>query len=103
MTAKPSSNEERYFFDQELKRLLAKARAEQAAMADAEKKRLKKLHFMHCPKCGQKLFVEKYGDVEVDVCGGCKGLWLDANELETIVEGTKRRGPFQSFLKILGA
>lgn len=95
--------EEQYFFEQELKRLLAIARQEQAEMADATKKRLKQLHFMHCPKCGQKLFVEKYGEVEVDVCGGCKGLWLDANELETIIESTKRRGRFQSFLKILGA
>jgi hypothetical protein len=103
MTVKPSLREEQYFFDQELKRRLAQSRQEQAAMADATKKRLKELHFMHCPKCGQKLFVEKYGEVEADVCGGCKGLWLDANELETIVASTKRRGPFQWFLKIIGA
>ncbi len=103
MPVKPSLREEQYFFEQELKKQLAKVRQEQAAMATADKQRLKELHFMQCPKCGQKLFVEKYGDVEVDVCGGCRGLWLDANELETIVESTKRRGPFQSFLKILGA
>ena len=103
MTVKPSLKEDQYFFEEELKRLLAKARQEQAAMAGTAKKRLKELHFMHCPKCGQKLFAEKYGEVEVEVCGGCKGLWLDANELETIVESRKRRGPFQSFLKILGA
>jgi Zn-finger nucleic acid-binding protein len=40
--------------------------------------------------------------VEVDVCAGCKGLWLDANELEAIMESAKGSNPFQSFLKILG-
>ena len=102
MPVKPSEREEQYFLEQELKKLLEKSRQEQAAMAAGEKKRLKELHFMHCPKCGQKLFVEKYGAVEVDVCGACRGLWLDATELETILEHAAQRGPFRSFLKILG-
>ncbi|MEI6084113.1 MAG: zf-TFIIB domain-containing protein [Verrucomicrobiota bacterium] len=102
MPLKPSDNEEVYFREQELKKTLEKSRQEQAAMAGAEKNRLKELHHMHCPKCGQKLVVEKYGAVEVDVCGGCRGLWLDANELDAIVENTKKRGAFHSFLKVLG-
>jgi Zn-finger nucleic acid-binding protein len=35
-----------------------------------------------CPRCGggcQQSFV---GDVEVDTCVSCHGVWLDANELE---------------------
>ncbi len=104
MPVKPSEQEEKYFMELELKRLLEKARKEQEATAAAEKQRLKVLHFMHCPKCGQKLLSETYaGAVEIDVCPGCKGLWLDANELETILATTKARGPFRSFLKILGA
>ena len=102
MPVKPSDNEDQYFLEQELKKLLEKSRKEQAAMAGTEKKRLKDLHYMHCPKCGQKLFVENYGTVEVDVCGGCRGLWLDANELDAIVENTKKRGAFHDFLKVLG-
>jgi uncharacterized protein len=102
MPVKPSELEERYFKEQELMRRLAQARQEQAAMAAAEKKRLQELHFMHCPKCGQKLSVEKYGEVEVDVCGGCKGLWLDASELDAIVANAPGRGPFHAFLKVLG-
>jgi hypothetical protein len=103
MPVKPSENEEKYFMEKELKRLLEKAREEREAMAAKEKKRLKDLHWMRCPKCGQTLMVEKYaGEVEIDVCPGCRGLWLDANEMETILASTKRRGPFQSFLKILG-
>ena len=38
-----------------------------------------------CPVCGDKLrAIEKYG-VEVDVCPGCKGVWLDRGELEKIL------------------
>ena len=99
---KPSENEEKYFLELELQRRLAAARAEQAAMAAAEKRKLKELHFMHCPKCGLKLFVENYGTVEVDVCGGCKGLWLDANELDRILESKQQAGGWRKFLKVLG-
>ncbi len=102
MLVKPSEKEEQFFREQELKRQLAQARAEQEAMAAAEKQRLKELHYMHCPKCGQALIVEKYGDVEVDVCGGCKGLWLDANELDQILAAKEQTGPLRRFLKILG-
>ena len=56
---------------------------------------------MHCPKCGQKLAAEHYGSVEIDLCPSCRGLWLDANELETIVASESQRGLFRSCLKIL--
>ena len=40
---------------------------------------------MDCPVCGDKLkAIEKYG-VEVDVCPGCKGVWLDRGEIEKIL------------------
>jgi Zn-finger nucleic acid-binding protein len=45
---------------------------------------------MECPVCGDRLRpVEKYG-VEVEICPGCKGVWLDRGELETIIETTSR-------------
>jgi len=76
-----------------------KLEAEQRATAEAEKRRLKKLHWMHCPKCGQKLTTELHGSVEVDPCPSCRGLWLDANELETIL--ASESSFLQSCLKIL--
>lgn len=76
---------------------------EQTALADSEKRRLKELHYMHCPKCGQKLDPESYGQVEVDVCPSCKGMWLDATELEQIVASTKISSTFRNFLNtVLG-
>jgi len=99
---KPTENEEKYFMERELRLRLERSRAEQAAMAAAEKQKLKELHFMHCPKCGQRLSMEKYGTVEVDVCGGCHGLWLDALELEHILTTKEQAAPWRRFLEVLG-
>jgi hypothetical protein len=101
MPIKPSQNEEKYFRELELKARLEKLAKEQETTAKAEKHRLKELHWLHCPKCGQKLSQEHYGKVEVDVCAACKGLWLDANELDVILENTKQSGLFHGFLKII--
>jgi len=41
---------------------------------------------MNCPVCDEKLReVEKHG-VTVDICPGCKGVWLDRGELDRIIE-----------------
>jgi Zn-finger nucleic acid-binding protein len=41
---------------------------------------------MNCPVCDERLrTVDKHG-VEVDICPGCKGVWLDRGELEKIIE-----------------
>jgi hypothetical protein len=101
MPIKPTDKEEQYFMEQELRRQLARARAGQEAMAAAEKQRLKDLHYMHCPKCGQSLAPEQYGAVEIDICAGCRGLWLDANELEQILASKTQAGPLRKFLKVL--
>jgi uncharacterized protein len=99
----PSENEERFFKEHDLRLRMEKLEREQNALAQGEKKRLKELHYMHCPKCGQKLATENYGKVEVDVCPSCKGMWLDANELEQIVDNVKFSRTFRSFLNtILG-
>lgn len=39
-----------------------------------------------CPACQQPLQQDRRGKVEVDYCGRCKGIWLDAGELEQLVE-----------------
>ena len=49
--------------------------------ADPSKKR-------HCPECEgivmQRHFFSVRQDLEIDECGGCGGIWLDAGELATI-------------------
>lgn len=93
-------NEDQHILELELQRRLAKLETEQKAIAAEEKRRQKELHWMHCPKCGHKLSTQHHGSVEIDVCPSCRGLWLDANELETIL--AKESSLFKSALKILG-
>ena len=50
----------------------------------AEKKRLKELHNMRCPKCGMELIEIDYKDIKVDKCSECEGVWLDDGEVEAI-------------------
>ncbi|MHB0935465.1 MAG: TFIIB-type zinc ribbon-containing protein [Armatimonadota bacterium] len=50
---------------------------------------------MNCPVCDAPLrAIHKYG-VEVDICPGCKGVWLDRGELEKIIEMEATGGPSQ--------
>src|ERR1039457_6341083 len=98
---KPSSIEDEYIWVQELQQRIAKREKEQQAKSDAEKLRLKEAHWMHCPKCGQKLSPEKCGTVEIDVCPSCKGVWLDMGELGTIVESAGQGSFFHTCLRIL--
>jgi uncharacterized protein len=83
-TTKPSQGEEEYFVreDAEKKRRLALQFKKDTA-AD-EQKRLKDLHFMHCPKCGHKLETMTYRGLAIDKCFSCNGTWLDAGELEAL-------------------
>jgi uncharacterized protein len=98
---KPSKNEAEHIWVQELQIRMAKLAKEQQAKSEAEKLRLKEAHWMHCPKCGQKLAPEKCGSVEMDVCPSCKGVWLDAGELGTIVESASPTSFFHTCLRII--
>jgi uncharacterized protein len=85
---KANKTEDEYVWVHELRSRMGRLEKQQQAQSEAQKARLKELHWMHCPKCGQELATEKCGSVEMDVCPSCKGVWLDAGELGTIVEST---------------
>ena len=101
MLMKPTKIEDNYIWVQGLQQRIAKLEKEQQAESEAEKLRLKEAHWMHCPKCGQKLSTEKCGSVEIDVCPSCKGVWLDVGELGTIVESAGQGSFFHTCLRIL--
>jgi Zn-finger nucleic acid-binding protein len=98
---KPNKNEDEYIWVQEMQQRMAKLEKGQQAESEAVKRHLKEAHWMHCPKCGQKLSPEKCGSVEIDVCPSCKGVWLDKGELGTIVEGADQGTFFHTCLRIL--
>ena len=54
------------------------------ALAQGEREKLQKLHFMKCPKCGMDLVEIDYKSIKVDKCSGCEGVWLDPGELEAV-------------------
>ncbi|MEP6601184.1 MAG: zf-TFIIB domain-containing protein [Nitrospirota bacterium] len=93
---KPSEKEEEYFARQTIEKRRLEAEAAQAAMASDEKMRLKELHHMHCPKCGQALYEIEYKGVTIDCCPGCQGVWLDAGELELL---SQKEGVLSGLLK----
>ena len=39
-----------------------------------------------CPVCGEALFATTLGQTQADYCLGCQGIWLDAREIEGLVE-----------------
>jgi len=84
MPLKPTSKEDEYFAREECIKLRKLAHKTQQEMATDEKKKLKELHWMHCPKCGMQLHTIVINKVEVDKCFSCGGIYLDDGELEKI-------------------
>jgi hypothetical protein len=84
MPIKPSESEDEYFVRQEAERLRKLAAERHAKLQQEERESQRALHFMKCPKCGMQLEEISFGDVRVDKCFHCEGLWLDNGELERI-------------------
>jgi len=83
---RPSESEEEFIARIEYQRRKKAEEEKHAQMSEAEKRRRKELHFMHCPKCGMKLIEVDYKSLKIDRCSSCDGVWLDAGELEAAVE-----------------
>ena len=84
MVWKPSEKEEEHFARLEFERKKKLEEGRHKTLAEEERKRLKELHYMSCPKCGMELIEIDYKGIKVDKCSACEGIWLDAGELETI-------------------
>jgi uncharacterized protein with PIN domain len=41
---------------------------------------------MDCPRCTGKLHEDIYDEVHINRCDNCGGIWLDAGELEQIID-----------------
>jgi uncharacterized protein len=98
MSFKPSDNEEEYFARIENERRRKMAEERQAEIQEEERERRRTLHFMKCPKCGMDLEEIAFGDVKVDKCFNCEGLWLDKGELESLQ--AKEPGFVGRFLRV---
>ncbi|MBN2355558.1 zf-TFIIB domain-containing protein [candidate division KSB1 bacterium] len=86
MPIKPSEQEEAYFARLEFERRQKIEAEKQAKMKQMDRRRLQELHHMHCPKCGMQLIEIDYSGIKIEECSGCRGVWLDASELQQIID-----------------
>jgi predicted Zn-ribbon and HTH transcriptional regulator len=82
----PSDKEEEYFARLELARKKKIEEEKLKRIAEEEKRNLKELHYMRCPKCGMELKEIDFKDIIVDKCFSCDGVWLDAGELDAVAK-----------------
>jgi len=83
---KPSEREEEFIARQEFAKKKKIEEEKQRQIRDDEKKKLKEVHFMKCPKCGMDLIEIDYRHIKVDKCSSCDGIWLDAGELDAVAK-----------------
>ena len=62
------------------------AREKQSQMSQSEKNDLRDQHLMKCPKCGMDLHTVEFKGFKVERCVNCQGTWLDAGEMEQLLE-----------------
>jgi uncharacterized protein len=77
---KPSRNEDEYFARQNadlIKEMRAKLDAERKKSGAAKQQ-------LACPRDGSQLVETESENVKIDSCPTCKGVWLDAGELEQL-------------------
>jgi len=86
MVWKPSEKEDEYFARTEFERKTKIKEEKLKKMAEQERKKLRDLHHMRCPKCGMRLIEIDYKGLKIDKCSECDGVWLDAGELQAVAK-----------------
>ena len=75
------TDEDKYFHERE-REILEDLKDSRAARAKIERK---------CPVCENQILQRvMHENVEIDSCPGCKGVWLDAGELDLLTGRAKR-------------
>ncbi|MCB0752524.1 MAG: zf-TFIIB domain-containing protein [Ignavibacteriae bacterium] len=46
---------------------------------------------MFCPSCKHPMIVLEFEEIETDFCTNCEGIWLDAGELELLLENSSEK------------
>lgn len=55
---------------------------------------------MNCPVCKEPMIVLELDEVEIDNCISCGGIWLDAGELELLLEDSEEKGKLLNSFQI---
>ncbi|HWA76297.1 MAG TPA: zf-TFIIB domain-containing protein [Polyangiaceae bacterium] len=89
ITTRANAAEEEYFRREEADRRSDEAwdNLQQSVRANqAERERLKADRTRRCPECKIALVARTLRGVEIDQCDSCRGVWLDAGELEQLTQ-----------------
>ncbi|MGO8968126.1 MAG: zf-TFIIB domain-containing protein [Myxococcaceae bacterium] len=81
---KPSKPEDDFFAAEEVEAKRKLAFHQGQLLAQQQREALKKQHFMKCPKCGFDLHALDEGQLRLDTCFNCHGVWMDAGELTKV-------------------
>ena len=81
---KPSTTEDEYFVREDAEKKRRIALEQKRALAADEQRRLKELHWMHCPKCGMEMHEVRLRSLDVETCFSCGGIFLDKGEIDVI-------------------
>ena len=93
---KPSRNENEFFARQN-----ADLIKEMRARLDADRKKAERGKHFKCPRDGVELVETESEMVKIDTCPVCKGVWLDAGELEQLRLVNRERGVTRGVLSSL--
>ena len=99
-TQKPSQPEGEYFAREDAEKKRRLALQVKRETDEAERARLRALHFMHCPKCGMEMHEVKLGELDVDVCFACNGVFLDRSEID-VIAAPRQKGIMAAILNWL--
>jgi len=97
-----SDAEEEYFKREEIDRVKRDRESTARKTVVEERERLKKLHWMRCPKCGMELAEIDYRGVQADACFGCGGMFLDYGEADKILEWEEPTTVHRMFSALFG-
>ena len=97
----PKQSEEEWFAKFEIQMIRDAQRKRAKTESDTKQEPEKPSNYMLSPKDGTELKPEKVGEIEIDICEKCGGIWLDRGELEEIIlaKSSDKKGFFR---KVLG-
>ncbi|MFC1885896.1 zf-TFIIB domain-containing protein [Thermodesulfobacteriota bacterium] len=84
---KPSDREDEYFLKIDSKKIETLRGELDEKRKNEQKQKNRETHWMKCPKCGSDLTEQNLGNVMIDKCLECQGIWLDSGELELLTTG----------------
>lgn len=74
-----------YFFDpKELEKASTNKRSQNIINATSTKQNKVQKRVRNCPNCQFKMSIKQKGDIEIDRCLSCAGVWLDGGEFQKI-------------------